>query len=49
MWIYRRQDDRPNPLTKNGSHYIGGWGLAAKYFYENVDPKSTPCRPKTPL
>jgi hypothetical protein len=29
--------------------YIGGWGLAARYFYEIVDPKTDPLSPENAI
>lgn len=37
------QEIRPKPINKDWlQDYIGGWGLAVKYFYEKVDPKIDP-------
>ena len=37
------QEIQPKPTNKDWlQEYIGGWGLAVKYFYEEVDPKTDP-------
>ena len=40
------QKIQPKPINKAWlQDYIGGWGLAVKYFYELADPKTDPLSP----